>query len=307
MNFSVSFKGQVIEVSCGPDSEIKTVRELNDFLFRNTGVKPQSQKLLHKAFYGKPPSDTLLQDLAIQPGTKIALMGSTEADLSMIERKNAILEERKLYKLMPAKPYPEQKTVSALSFTFHELEILREAHYLQQDRAYGLLQKLRDDRGVVALMNTYKWSVLRLIEICPIRRSAILGYNQNKGQVIALRLRTDDLKGFRHYNDIKKVLVHELTHMVHSAHDNNFWSLNRQLNKEIISRDWTKVGGHKLSNNDFFQPESSSTPTSSKRFEGGVFILGDDAAASKQVNLPGESEGITAEEKELEGACGTQH
>lgn len=33
---------------------------------------------------------------------------------------------------------------------------------------------------------------------------------QNQGEEISLRLRTDDLKGFRKYQSIKKTLLHEL-------------------------------------------------------------------------------------------------
>lgn len=33
---------------------------------------------------------------------------------------------------------------------------------------------------------------------------------QNQGEEISLRLRTDDLKGFRKYEVIKKTLIHEL-------------------------------------------------------------------------------------------------
>ena len=38
----------------------------------------------------------------------------------------------------------------------------------------------------------------------------ILGFNKNMGEEISLRLRTDDLKGFRKYESIKKTLLHEL-------------------------------------------------------------------------------------------------
>lgn len=33
---------------------------------------------------------------------------------------------------------------------------------------------------------------------------------QNRGEEISLRLRTDDLRGFRKYDSIKKTLLHEL-------------------------------------------------------------------------------------------------
>ena len=35
-------------------------------------------------------------------------------------------------------------------------------------------------------------------------------FSQNHGEEISLRLRTDDLKGFRKYESIKKTLLHEL-------------------------------------------------------------------------------------------------
>ena len=55
----------------------------------------------------------------------------------------------------------------------------------------------------------------------------ILGLNTNKGQRIQLRLRTDDLRGFRKYQTVKDVLCHELTHNVWSDHDNNFKAMVR--------------------------------------------------------------------------------
>ena len=54
------------------------------------------------------------------------------------------------------------------------------------------------------------------------------GVNINAGQEISLRLRTDDLRGFRRYDRIRETLIHELTHMVWGDHDNNFKELNSQ-------------------------------------------------------------------------------
>jgi hypothetical protein len=62
-------------------------------------------------------------------------------------------------------------------------------------------------------MDDRRWSVGELIELTPFEKT-ILGYNRNAGQLIALRLRTDDLSGFRSYDSIRKVLLHELTHNV---------------------------------------------------------------------------------------------
>ena len=68
----------------------------------------------------------------------------------------------------------------------------------------------------------------------------ILGVNINQGQEISLRLRTDDLRGFRRYDRIRETLVHELAHMMFSEHDNNFKALNSQLLREAAAHDWTK-------------------------------------------------------------------
>ena len=77
--------------------------------------------------------------------------------------------------------------------------------------------------------------------------SCLLGYNQNKGEKIALRLRTDDYGGFRHYHVIIQTLLHELAHMVHGPHDRQFWALFRQLRKEYDSLHWSKTSGRALS------------------------------------------------------------
>ncbi|OEU21757.1 hypothetical protein FRACYDRAFT_163708, partial [Fragilariopsis cylindrus CCMP1102] len=68
----------------------------------------------------------------------------------------------------------------------------------------------------------------------------VMGLKQNKGQKILLRLRTDDLKGFRKILSIRKVLFHELAHNIHSDHDNEFYKLMRQIESECNDLDWTK-------------------------------------------------------------------
>jgi len=71
----------------------------------------------------------------------------------------------------------------------------------------------------------------------------ILGANMNHGQEITLRLRTDDLKGFRKYDRIRETLIHELAHMVYGEHDNNFKELNSRLRREVEAGDWKGAAG----------------------------------------------------------------
>ena len=140
--------------------------------------------------------------------------------------------------------------------------------------------RLAADNGIRGILQKHDWSVGVLKELSPTEHT-ILGYNRNRGMEIALRLRTDstssglrravvslargalnnvllgrtthragpraaDFKGFRHYHMIKSVLLHELAHMVHSEHNNNFHMLNRQLEKEAVQLDWTKSAGHRV-------------------------------------------------------------
>uniref|UniRef100_A0A453RIZ3 WLM domain-containing protein n=1 Tax=Aegilops tauschii subsp. strangulata TaxID=200361 RepID=A0A453RIZ3_AEGTS len=70
------------------------------------------------------------------------------------------------------------------------------------------------DPGIIAIMNKHRWRVGIMTEMAPVgyvgvSPKCILGFNKNMGEEISLRLRTDDLKGFRKYESIKKTLLHE--------------------------------------------------------------------------------------------------
>ncbi|KAK9133156.1 hypothetical protein Scep_012684 [Stephania cephalantha] len=136
---------------------------------------------------------------------------------------------------------------------------------------------LASDPGIVAIMNKYRWRVGIMTEMAPvgyvgISPKCILGFNKNHGEEISLRLRTDDLKGFRKYESIKKTLLHELAHMVHSEHDANFYALDKKLNEEATALDWTKSKSHTLSgysHSDHYEEEYYvGTSSNSQRLGG---------------------------------------
>lgn len=67
-----------------------------------------------------------------------------------------------------------------------------------------LLHRLAADPGIAGIMTKHRWSVGLLSEMPPdgkvgVSPVCILGFNINAGQEISLRLRTDDLKGFRRH------------------------------------------------------------------------------------------------------------
>lgn len=114
------------------------------------------------------------------------------------------------------------------------------------------MHMLAADPGIVAIMNKHRWRVGIMTEMAPvgyvgISPKCVLGFNKNHGDEISLRLRTDDLRGFRNYESIKKTLLHELAHMVFSEHDANFQALDKELNEEAASLDWTKSRGRTVS------------------------------------------------------------
>lgn len=70
--------------------------------------------------------------------------------------------------------------------------------------AIKLLHRLAADPGIIGIMSKHRWTVGLLSEMPPegkvgVSPVCILGVNINAGQEISLRLRTDDLKGFRRY------------------------------------------------------------------------------------------------------------
>jgi len=86
-----------------------------------------------------------------------------------------------------------------------------------EEKAKSILNELINDPGIKECMIKHKWYVPTIAELYPKGKVGespvcVMGLNQNNGQKILLRLRTDDLKGFRKLLSIKKVLYHELAH-----------------------------------------------------------------------------------------------
>lgn len=174
-----------------------------------------------------------------------------------------------------------------------------------QAKAKSILQTLANDPGVLACMAKHKWNVGSLAELYPEGKVGesevcVMGLNRNKGQQILLRIRTDDLKGFRKMLSIRKVLYHELAHNVHSEHNGDFFQLMRQIERECNELDWTQGAG--LSS-------AVDGDEGNALYSGGSYRLGGGEASQSNVSVRELAARaamlrMTAEEEEIQEHCG---
>ncbi|KAG1053078.1 hypothetical protein G6F43_004815 [Rhizopus delemar] len=289
-----------------------TIQQVKQYLEERTSIPVDAQKLMWRGKILKENELQLKQLSPLQPtNNKMLLMGSSQKAIERVNSMDKKLDEqRRIAPTIRAKKGPQPvKSMKELKYTFHKISVIEE--FPHPEKARNLLERLRDDRGIQAIMKTRKWSVGELIELTPFEAS-ILGYNRNAGQLIALRLRTDDLSGFRHYDSVRKVLLHELTHNVWGDHDDNFHALNRQLNKDVVALDWTAHGGHSLGNGDYYDPGEQEM-TDDITYETGTYRLG--GSSGTQANSPEARRELLAratlsrltkqEEKEMDEGCGS--
>lgn len=286
IDFKVSFKATTVLFNQWTLDA--TVLDVKKHLEKETQLPIDSQKLLWKGKILKD-LDTSLSELSLQNGSKMMLMGSLPTQIEKVADLDKKMEEQR--RLAPTirlkkKQQKQQRGPDPnANYTFHKISVIPE--FPNPEKAQRLLEKLRDDRGVRAIMAARKWSVGELIELTPFEAS-ILGYNRNAGQLIAIRLRTDDLSGFRHYDSIRKVLLHELTHNVWGDHDDNFHALNRQLNKDVVNLDWTAHGAKTLGNGDFYTPQDDDDDEDMENdvtYESGAYRLGAGSSKSTTIDI----------------------
>ncbi|KAF9928421.1 hypothetical protein FBU30_002379 [Linnemannia zychae] len=317
-----TFKGTRHSLDVAPTA---TSTNLLEQIAEQTQVPLSGLKVTFKGKILKPndegDNETVLDKYpTFASGAKIFVLGTTEKDVAKIHSIDEHVNTRKNYRPPPAAKRSQPiRNLDDDKYTFGPIRVLPEFH--EQDKARAVLERLKNDRGIIGIMKLHKWQVGALIELSPAEKT-ILGYNRNKGELIALRLRTDDLEGFRHYDAVRKVLLHELAHNVWSEHDDNFHALNRQLNKEVQQLDWTANGGNRITNGDFFDPSNGlqgyhddliDHGVDGQTWTGGSYVLGGGAIKRGPETLsPRELAARAAQlrqiesEKDEDGMCGAK-
>eukprot|EP01138_Halocafeteria_seosinensis_P001092 gb/GECG01001117.1/.p1 GENE.gb/GECG01001117.1/~~gb/GECG01001117.1/.p1 ORF type:complete len:565 (+),score=74.60 gb/GECG01001117.1/:1-1695(+) len=260
-------------------AEVQVVPTLDVATFCSDVIRAQPgwedikvSKVLSKGHAIQASSQSTLQDVGIQDGANLKLFGSRESCVEQIkqvaknrERELNILDDRNdrseeiRRKLAPREKRP--KFVPAKQYGFEEIQEIPTLP--DSDTARDLLATIAMDPGVRAVMEHNRFKVDRLTEMYPegkvgVSPTCVLGYNTGKGKEISLRLRTDDLRGFRPYDKILSVLWHELAHNVYGEHNADFYKLNHQLEKQGRELDWRKTQGYRLGGFSASAPEDST-------------------------------------------------
>mmetsp|Transcript_693 Transcript_693/g.1137 ORF Transcript_693/g.1137 Transcript_693/m.1137 type:complete len:524 (+) Transcript_693:85-1656(+) len=246
---TIQYGSVVIDIQSGVDSYVSDVLHECEL---KTGVPREHIKLIAN---GKVLSSTTrVSDLPHGVDTKIVMLGS-----KVYEQPPEILPRIRDDLTVEGQSHRRKYAVNARNVTqigrirsqhrFHSIETL--PGLPEEQRAREILQSLAEDPGILAVLEKHKWSVGALCELYPegyvgVSDVCVMGLNENHGQRILLRLRTDDLKGFRKILTIRKVLFHELAHNEHSDHDDSFYMLMRQVEREAGELDWRQGRGRSV-------------------------------------------------------------
>lgn len=287
----VSYKGQHYPVPVHPFSPVDSIL---DFIEEVSPFEREYVKLVCK---GKRLEEGVpVRRYGLAADSKLMMIASSAAEVEQIRTARAdplvkgfadeARDEKRRRKRAKQLAQSDWGTDQHAEYKFTRFETLMKYTSPTPFDAEKLLRRFATDPGIVEIMTKRCWQVGTLCEMDPIdddeqkRRRAedpnvdVLGWNQNFGQRIALRIRTDDLKGFRTYNSVINTLLHELAHNVFGPHDQNFWNLYAELKKQYMDFHsfWSQNGKKTGTQMGEFDSDESDVEITS-------FVLGGDRTA----------------------------
>ncbi|KAG5929183.1 hypothetical protein E4U42_006911 [Claviceps africana] len=233
------------------------VPDLFDEIATSLGIPQLNQKILvSRGPLLKAPFEEPYMPLSALQDKTLTLLGSGVAELQAVQSMTDRIAQRNAARVaqkarVKGTKKPTTGAHARAEYTFLQIRALDGLPRPENSRL--LLMRLKDDPGIRAAMKKHKFTVSLLTEMEPLSHtqathegtSRILGLNRNQGEVIELRLRTDAYDGYRDYKTIRRTLCHELAHNVHGPHDQHFWDLCHQIEREVDAADW-KSGGHTI-------------------------------------------------------------
>ncbi|KAN0064148.1 hypothetical protein ACQY0O_003315 [Thecaphora frezii] len=190
------------------------------------------------------------------------------------------------------------------------------------DKITQFLSRLANDPAILHICKLHHFTVGTLTELLPWEHPELLGLNENAGQKIYLRLRTDDAEGLRNYKTTRRVLLHELAHNKVADHPPEFKILNSELNAQVEAFEKRQAQGtHRFIEGNVYDAEAArallgggSGPTPGSAVAGGQRLGGGGSAnAANPVNaeerrrqiLQATMKRLEKEEQEIERGCGS--
>jgi len=320
VQFTISHRGTPHHLSLLPETTLSVLQLRLEEL---TSVPVSNQKLLFKGKKANANDDDTIVQAGFKSGVKVQMLGSTAEELGAM--RNVEDEKKSKERIMAeraAKPQAKLRLTgsaksSDLQYRFHRIEPL--THLPNPTSAKEVLNRLANDSAIRHVMQKHKFTVGLLTELAPHEAPHLLGLNENAGQSIKLRIRTNDYDGFRHYRDVRRVLCHELTHNVWGDHDNDFKELNSQLNREVAEYERSvSQGTHYLGgSSDYYEPSSELQAEAQEYTLGGSSVsntalggahsslLDESREERRQRVLRATMKRLKKEEEELEQSCGT--
>ncbi|OAL36560.1 hypothetical protein AYO20_04176 [Fonsecaea nubica] len=277
----VQYRDETLELEDIPD---ETIRDLATRCAQKIGADVERVSLffLPKPGFVKHPFSDRKLDEFLTPATRIKLVGTPNSEVKKMEDMGAAtrrVSRPSGFKPVKANKVRDWKKIQEeTTYTFHAIEPL--PYLPNPEKSRRFLERLANDPGIKASMRKHKFTVGLLTEMNPAEHttheSKTLGLNRNRGEVIELRLRTDAYDGYRDYKVIRKTLCHELSHNVWGEHDRNFWDLTKEIEREVERND-TLHGGHRLSNEEFYDPNDTyedAEHADHGGWTGGSYVLG---------------------------------
>ncbi|SAM86477.1 uncharacterized protein UBRO_08942 [Ustilago bromivora] len=258
--------------------------------------------------------------LASKPETKLSVLGPSSHELEQLYQCESEMQKRNA----PRQYHPSMlrgakarnTTQPASSFSpFGKIY----AHPMTSEtsplhaKIIDYLTRLSRDPGILHICSLHNFRVGALTELLPWKHPNLLGLNENAGQRILLRIRTDDAEGFRDYKTTRRVLVHELAHNKVADHPPEFKMLNSELNAQIEAfQKGQQDGSHKLVEGDVYEPSapalSSGISSGGHRLGGSTKSASRDAVTAeerRQRILMATMRRLKREEQEIEQSCGS--
>lgn len=269
---TVTCRGINYAISLTPESAVYQLQlRIEELTHISVGVQkllvPRGgvSTLLMRVLRNHDAESTSLQDLGLQNGDRITVIGPTTEQLNAVSEAEQAWAKRnrpqKLHHSLLRGGVPRTTSTSKKTI-FTQLQVNETIPITEasRQRILSYLKRLAEDEAVVHVCELHGYTVGTLTELLPHEHPSLLGLNENMGQRISLRIRTDDADGLRDYKTTRRVLLHELAHNEISDHPPEFKELNSRLNREVDAFERAKVyGANHLTNTPTYQSEYEET------------------------------------------------